>query len=32
MVDDILSLNQLPSAGIEPGQRLAVPSQYDVVR
>ncbi|QHC66316.1 LysM peptidoglycan-binding domain-containing protein [Rathayibacter sp. VKM Ac-2759] len=32
VVDDILSLNQLPSAGIEPGQRLAVPSQYDVVR
>ncbi|SMH47524.1 LysM domain-containing protein [Rathayibacter oskolensis] len=32
VVDDLLSLNQLPSAGIEPGQRLAVPSRYEVVR
>lgn len=30
VVDDILSLNQLPSAGLEPGQRLAIPARYDV--
>ncbi|AND16158.1 LysM peptidoglycan-binding domain-containing protein [Rathayibacter tritici] len=29
VVDDILSLNQLSSAGVEPGQRLAIPAEYD---
>ncbi|MHC2186644.1 hypothetical protein ACVLV4_002307 [Rathayibacter agropyri] len=28
VVDDILALNQLPSVGLEPGQRLAVPAKY----
>ncbi|WP_374953952.1 LysM peptidoglycan-binding domain-containing protein [Rathayibacter sp. AY1B1] len=32
VVDDILSLNQLSSAGVEPGQRLAVPAEYDTAR
>lgn len=28
VVDDIRSLNQLSSAGLEPGQRLAIPARY----
>lgn len=32
VVDDILALNQLPSAGLEPGQRLAVPAEYATAR
>jgi hypothetical protein len=32
VVSDILSLNQLSSAGLEPGQRLAVPGAYELVR
>ncbi|MBF4463583.1 MULTISPECIES: LysM peptidoglycan-binding domain-containing protein [unclassified Rathayibacter] len=28
VVDDIVSLNQLQSACLEPGQRLAIPAQY----
>ncbi|QHC58286.1 LysM peptidoglycan-binding domain-containing protein [Rathayibacter sp. VKM Ac-2760] len=30
VVSDIQSLNQLANAGLEPGQRLAIPAQYDV--
>ncbi|PPG87712.1 hypothetical protein C5C00_11860 [Rathayibacter rathayi] len=32
VVDDILSLNQLSSAGVEPGQRLAIPAEYHTAR
>ena len=32
VVSDLLSLNQLSSAGLEPGQRLAVPSGYELTR
>jgi hypothetical protein len=32
VVDDILALNQLSSAGLEPGQRLAIPSRYETER
>lgn len=32
VVSDILSLNQLPDAGLEPGQRLAIPGQYETAR
>ena len=32
VVSDIVSLNQLASAGLEPGQRLAVPGAYELVR
>lgn len=32
VVSDLLSLNQLASAGLEPGQRLAVPSGYELAR
>ncbi|QHC56956.1 LysM peptidoglycan-binding domain-containing protein [Rathayibacter tanaceti] len=32
VVDDILSLNQLSSAGLEPGQRLAIPARYETGR
>jgi predicted Zn-dependent protease len=28
VIADIVSLNQLPSSEVQPGQRLAVPSQY----
>lgn len=28
VIADIVSLNQLPSADVQPGQRLAVPSEY----
>ena len=30
VVADIQSLNQLANAGLEPGQRLAIPAQYDI--
>ncbi|QHC62338.1 LysM peptidoglycan-binding domain-containing protein [Rathayibacter festucae] len=30
VVYDIQSLNQLANAGLEPGQRLAIPAQYDL--
>jgi len=32
VVSDLLSLNQLASAGLEPGQQLAVPSEYELIR
>lgn len=32
VVSDILSLNQLSDAGLEPGQRLAIPGRYELAR
>ncbi|ALS58217.1 LysM peptidoglycan-binding domain-containing protein [Rathayibacter toxicus] len=32
VVDAIVALNQLPGAGLEPGQRLAIPARYEAAR